>query len=259
MTLVTGGADGFTDDDIAFIKRIGARNDYFPGCPDIIANFVRYQAMAPKLRQGAALDDLKNTRRTGWVFDDPNLPKPESVYDHSIRLCTRIDQYAPTTTSEQEIAHMKDLALVHDLSEALVGDFPPTNIILSEDKKRLEGLAARVVFASDANRYALYQEYEGKSTASAQLVSDIDKIDALEVALVYEGRYPNHDAVKGMYHDFRRNIVDNNRLKTGFGHYLLQQLDKHADDIRQSATPQNFFGELIQGERDAERIASWER
>ena len=261
----------FTDDDIALVERIGQRQDYFPRCPDIITNFQRYIALAPEDRMNAALADLhEKTLRTGYIIE--GLPKPESVFEHSMRLQARVDHYAPAAASETFKAHLKLLAEVHDLPEALIGDFPPNQIIASSDKKQLEGLAARLIFVGDAERYAAYQEYEAKSTFSAQLMSDIDKIDALEMALVYEGRYPDNqhivryndsgsNGITGMYETFKANSVE--RIKTDFGKYLLKELDKSAEQIRASAAPKQgdaspdslptsgYFSALIENQKNA--------
>lgn len=214
-------ADFFNEEDRAFLKRMFAVH------PHMQSEFERYLFMSPAHRQSEALEALSELPRTGWK--NLGIPNPESVYDHTMHLCAQARKAAPATGLNA--AHLVAMAMVHDLPEAIVGDFAPSDRITNEDKHRLEGLAARVIFADDLESLARYHEYEAKQTPSAQLLSDLDKCDACEQALIYEAHHP------ALAHEAFTRFVDSARpkLKTAHGNAMLTELVANAETIREQA------------------------
>ena len=67
---------------------------------------------------------LKSTPRTGWLDRDVPPVETESVADHSYRLAL-LTWLAAASQPELDRDKVLKLALIHDLAEALTGDFPP--------------------------------------------------------------------------------------------------------------------------------------
>lgn len=211
----------FNADDQAFLIRM------FAVYPHIQSKFEQFLNISPAHRQGEALDALNFVPRTGWK--NLGIPNPESVYDHTMHLCKHAREAAPAAKLDPE--HLVAVALVHDLPEAIVGDFAPTDNITSDDKHRLESLAARVIFTNDVENLARYHEYEAKKTPSAQLLSDLDKFDACEQALIYEAHHPA--LASGAFERFL--ATSRPRLKTELVSSMLDDLVANAEQIREEA------------------------
>ena len=81
---------------------------------------------------------LKTTPRTGWVHR--GVRGPESVADHSWRVAL-MALVGAEGTSGLDTARAVQIALVHDLAEAIVGDIAPGDGVPAEEKHRGEAAA----------------------------------------------------------------------------------------------------------------------
>ncbi|GAB5592033.1 hypothetical protein Unana1_06933 [Umbelopsis nana] len=133
------------------------------------------------------IENLKRTKRTGWV--DNGVKQPESIADHMHRMgvmAMLIDD--PALDREKCIK----MAIVHDLAEAVVGDITPHAGVSKEEKYRQERNAIEryQTLLGDqpvAQEIAqLWQEYEDAATPEALLVKDLDKFEMIVQALEYE-------------------------------------------------------------------------
>ncbi|KIK62975.1 hypothetical protein GYMLUDRAFT_41277 [Collybiopsis luxurians FD-317 M1] len=134
------------------------------------------------------LERLKTQKRTGWL--NHKIPNPESIADHMHRmaifsLCT--------SDTELDVGKCVMLSVVHDLSEALVGDIAPSHGISKEEKHQLEAEAMRIFIhemlhnSPAAQRIeALWKEYECRETPEAQFVKDLDRFEMATQAFEYE-------------------------------------------------------------------------
>ncbi|KAL0211571.1 hypothetical protein RCL1_005197 [Eukaryota sp. TZLM3-RCL] len=135
---------------------------------------------------------LKTLKRTGWV--NSNIPAPESVADHSYRtslmalvLASSVPNVDPTRAAL--------MALIHDLSESVVGDITPfCPAELQIDKKARE-IAAIQTMCQDLPKdvstliISLFREYEDNATPTAQFVKTIDKLEMVLQASEYEHKF----------------------------------------------------------------------
>lgn len=117
----------------------------------------------------------KRTFRTDWV-------KVESVADHRYRMAV-MSLLLPTISEESKVRCMK-LALVHDLSESVVGDLTEFDGIPKTDKRRRETeamLYLTSLLPADVGRdiFSLFNEYADQKTNEAKLVKDLDTFDML--------------------------------------------------------------------------------
>lgn len=102
----------------------------------------------------------------------------------------------PALASRLNLARCTQMALVHDMSESLVGDITPVDGVPKPEKSRREAetmdyLCTNLLGqvngggAGQAIR-ELWQEYEDDRTLEAHFVHDVDKLELLLQMLEYE-------------------------------------------------------------------------
>jgi putative hydrolase of HD superfamily len=133
---------------------------------------------------------LKATTRTGWARR--GVPEPESVADHSWGAALLCLLFADEAGVDR--ARAMEMALTHDLAEALTGDIvvnarsTPPEMDPSE-KARLEREAMeRLVPAPDHRLRRLWEAYEAHDDPEARFVRDMDLLDMCLQALIYRRR-----------------------------------------------------------------------
>lgn len=105
---------------------------------------------------------------------------------------------APATQSGSVLNKEKciKIALVHDIAECIVGDITPHDNIAKEDKSRQESEAIETLKSTlgggdIANEMAdLWMEYEHQTTKEAILIKQIDKLEMVIQAFMYEKSQP---------------------------------------------------------------------
>jgi len=171
---------------------------------------------------------LKDQKRTGWKLR--GVHDPESVADHSWGTA-----YLALVFAEQANvgrARAVEIALVHDLAEALTGDVPTrvaglNDTRLRDEKREREHEAMkRLTSGYDANAAsnarALWAEYEATESAEARFVRDMNMIDMCLQAFIYE-RDARYDDAAASEHFPERDGLDEffattrPRLQTDFG------------------------------------------
>jgi putative hydrolase of HD superfamily len=150
-----------------------------------------------------AMEPLKHLSRTGWV--DREIAAPESVAAHSWRLAL-----ASWLAAEQmclDSSKALRIALVHDIAEAITGDHTPFDDVAAtaaerralaidppepdaailaerrEVKEREERAAIERLLANTSDELAravreVWEEYVADATPEAQLVHQLDKLEA---------------------------------------------------------------------------------
>ena len=138
---------------------------------------------------------LKQEVRTGWTLRGVELP--ESVADHSWGTALLCLAYAEQ--ADVDGFRCVEMAIVHDLAEAVTGDIPTRlatmNDTAREEQKRRREQAAmeRLVGSQEQGTVPnagkmkrLWQEYEAGRSAEACFVRDMNLIDMCLQAVVYE-------------------------------------------------------------------------
>ena len=87
-----------------------------------------------KLEVMHLVEQLKLQKRTGWVRND--VKSPESIADHMYRMA--ILSLLSEEDQELDIGKCVQMAVVHDLAEASVGDITPFDGVTKEAKQKLE-------------------------------------------------------------------------------------------------------------------------
>lgn len=155
---------------------------------------------SPKVYMLAFLEiisQLKHTERTGWV--DRKLPNPESIADHMYRMsiiCFFND------TPGIDVAKCQQIALCHDMAEALVGDITPYDSSCNKDEKHrreqvtmqyLRDLVSKFNPRAGQQIYDLWCEYEFQTSAEAKFVKDVDKFELVSQCSEYMRQFPETD------------------------------------------------------------------
>jgi putative hydrolases of HD superfamily len=156
---------------------------------------------------------LKDEERTGWVLR--GVTRPESVADHSWGTALLCLLFAAREGVDADRAVR--IALVHDLAESITGDVAAranaaAQGVSREEKARREdeamgrlgaGLARTAPDGPDVR--ALWQEYEDSATPAARFVRDMNLVDMVLQAVVYEeGRRYDPERNRAAFPDFER-------------------------------------------------------
>ncbi|HPK41569.1 MAG TPA: HD domain-containing protein [Candidatus Cloacimonadota bacterium] len=132
---------------------------------------------------------LKNLYRQGWLFAGLEKDKCESVADHTFSLAMLCLKYQSAFPEPLETEKMLIMALIHDLPESLVGDIIPTEMVSQGDKLELEIKSLIYLLKDYQNSESLYKiwlEFEAGSSPTGRYVKQMDKIEMLMQALIYQ-------------------------------------------------------------------------
>ena len=148
----------------------------------------------------SACGKLKRTLRTGWT-KYPRITSVESVAEHSFRIALMAFVFGTQETDDDglDVQKLVTIALVHDISECIVGDITPHCGVSKEEKNRLEVEAMRTLketLGSDMGGETierLWLEYENGSSREARVVKELDKLEMLLQASEYENEYRDVD------------------------------------------------------------------
>jgi putative hydrolases of HD superfamily len=132
---------------------------------------------------------LKDVKRTGWTYKD--IPLPESVADHMFGVAMlAFTVPLPENVNRDKLVKM---ALVHDIGECIIGDQVWETGKHSNDQKHLkknidEKKAIKDLFSELDNHEAeeLAIEYVDLTTPEAKFLKELDKLEMVLQALVYE-------------------------------------------------------------------------
>lgn len=140
---------------------------------------------------------LKDERRTGWELR--GIRGPERVAGHSWGVALLARCLAPVADRADDgpgldRQRLLELAIVHDVGEAIVGDVATrvdsARQSMSDGEKRVaEREAARSLLAPfEPALFERWEEYERRSSREAAFVKDMDLLDMCLQALYYERR-----------------------------------------------------------------------
>lgn len=191
---------------------------------------------------------MKTSPRSGWVYYGVG-PRVESIADHTFRVALMAlvaaqgprDATAATPAGAPRVDWQRCvvLALMHDVSETIVGDITPLDGITHEVKeareadamRRLQALLAPWSPAAAAEVIGAWREYEDGATAEAKLVKDIDKVELMLQAAEYENadRVSSSNETVGSVGGGRLSLssfydLAMTRLKTSLGHAWAEEV-----------------------------------
>jgi 5'-deoxynucleotidase YfbR-like HD superfamily hydrolase len=127
---------------------------------------------------------LKDLKRSGWVAH--SVQQPESVAGHCFRvafIAMILGDFLGLDTSK-----LLKMSLLHDLGEVITGDITPSMKIEKLEKQRGERQALGRLLAGVESGQAyidLWEEFENGTSAEANLLKNIDKLEMGLQALEY--------------------------------------------------------------------------
>lgn len=132
------------------------------------------------------LQVLDRVPRMGYLLR--GVSRPESVAEHSWHVALLVWAVG-ADEPEVETARAVEMALVHDLAEARLGDLPRTTgkYLPREAKHRAERLTLEELAAPSGDRVlSLWEEYQAGDTPEARLVKACDKLQLMIKIHAYE-------------------------------------------------------------------------
>jgi putative hydrolases of HD superfamily len=144
---------------------------------------------SPLLEAYFEINHLKHLYRQGWLRRGLPAERCESVAEHVFGMAMLawwlVDDSYPDLDRDKVIR----LVLVHEIGEVYTGDIIPSDNIPQVEKHRLERKAIEQVVGKLAHGEAyinLWEEYEHNDTPEARLVHQIDRLEMVFQASVYE-------------------------------------------------------------------------
>jgi putative hydrolase of HD superfamily len=133
---------------------------------------------------------LKEVKRKGWI--KAGVKNPESVAEHVYGLT--ILSMLISDLKGLNVEKMLKLAVIHDLEEAVLGDLTPEEKKKKNNLKMLEEKAIKKVLSSlplnlKHKYYSLWLEYKNASSKEAKLIKELDKLEMVIQALLYEEKF----------------------------------------------------------------------
>ena len=139
------------------------------------------------------LELLKTTKREGWRRF--GITSGESISDHMYRMSIITMLAPPSLKARLDLSRCTNMALIHDMAEALVGDITPVDNIPKKEKSRRERttmeyftgtLLGGTKGGAGKQILEIWEEYEASETLEAKFVHDVDKVELVLQMTEYE-------------------------------------------------------------------------
>jgi len=160
--------------------------------------------------------NLKKISRQGWI-DKLSLENSESVADHSYSMAviSMVISDLENYNSEKIIK----MVLLHDLAESKIGDYTPEQLS-NEKKNKLENNAFNEIIKNLPDLIKLqylqiWQEYQENTSLESKLVHQIDKLEMVLQAKIYEKDGHSKEKLESFFESAKIDIT-NPKLKELF-------------------------------------------
>lgn len=130
---------------------------------------------------------MKSVPRQGWI-DKLGIQNPESVSDHTYSMTMMSWMFSEM--QNLDVLKVLKMSLIHDLAESKIGDFTPEQIS-REQKNILEKNTMKEIFSElpvelQNQLSDIWTEFLEQKTAESILVHEIDKLEMVLQAKIYE-------------------------------------------------------------------------
>ncbi|RPJ05313.1 MAG: HD family hydrolase [Spirochaetaceae bacterium] len=135
----------------------------------------------------AHIHPLDRVPRAGFILR--GVPVPENVAAHSHFVSLLVMLFAEEHPGEYNAKKAVDMAILHDLPEALLMDIPMPvgDKIIGNSKRKAEMTIFNEFFSGfPATWSALFEEMNARITPEARLVAALDKVQMMLKILSYE-------------------------------------------------------------------------
>ena len=132
------------------------------------------------------VSELKKTPRKGWK-EKIGIERPESVADHSFSAAVMAMVFSDLKKLDTE--KMLKMALLHDLSESITGDFTPGEIS-KNDKKEIENQTMKEILSRLPSEMSIqyekiWNEFQDGISKESSLMHEIDRLEMAIQSLKY--------------------------------------------------------------------------
>jgi len=160
--------------------------------------------------------NLKNISRQGWI-DKLSLSHPESVADHSYSMA--IMSMVISDMRKYDSEKILKMVLLHDLAEAKIGDFTPSQLS-KEKKKKLENRAFNEIISNlpgslKSQYLQIWEDYHQNISAESKLVHQIDRLEMALQAKSYQKEGHPENKLESFL-ESAKNDIDDPKLKELF-------------------------------------------
>ncbi|MEM1689413.1 MAG: HD family hydrolase [Candidatus Hadarchaeales archaeon] len=133
------------------------------------------------------INQLKEIPRTGWLLAGVSLAEVEDVSQHSFEVASIVMLLGKKIGRKVNVEKAVKMALIHDMPECLVGDFPYPGLkyLSRRNKKEMETRAAEELFGEEKELLELWKEFVEERSIEAELVHAADYLSILLQALRY--------------------------------------------------------------------------
>jgi putative hydrolase of HD superfamily len=152
---------------------------------------------------------LKEIPRTGWLFAGVGLTEAEDVAQHSFEVAAVVILLLDEMRGRKvDGGRALEMALVHDMPECLVADFPYPGLryLHRESKRKMEEGAAQDLFAGRGRLMELWREFSEGKSSEARLVHAADYISILLQALRYAEAGNLSDGMLELWHQVLKDL-----------------------------------------------------
>lgn len=153
------------------------------------------------------VSELKKTPRRGWK-EKIGIVHPESVADHSFG--TAVMAMVLSDLKKLDTQKMLKMALLHDLSEAITGDFTPGEIS-KENKKEIENqtmkeILSKIPLEVSSEYEKIWNEFQDGITKESILMHEIDRLEMAIQSLKYNAEGHSKDKLELFFDSAKKDI-----------------------------------------------------
>ena len=153
------------------------------------------------------VSELKKTPRRGWK-EKIGILHPESVADHSFNAAIMAMVFSDLKKLDTQ--KMLKMALLHDISESVTGDFTPEEIS-KNDKVEIENETMIDILSKlpseISNEYAeIWEEFQAGVSKESVLMHEIDRLEMAMQASKYSAEGYSKDKLDIFFESARKDI-----------------------------------------------------
>jgi len=184
---------------------------------------------------------LKSVKRAGWVAKI-KVVNPETVADHTFSMCTMA--MALSDILGLDTTTIMKMAILHDLAEALTGDYMPTNVSRrvkrAAEKKAMKSILGKLPATVGSNYEKIWHELLANKTSSARLVHTMDKYEMAMQARKYANEGYSKETLAQFIDSAWRAISDGSRKTIG-----VNNNDGNNDDNLEFGMRDELLAEIL--------------
>ena len=153
--------------------------------------------------------NLKNVRRQGWI-DKLSIENPESVADHSYSMA--IMDMILSDLENYDSEKILKMTLLHDLAESKIGDITPEQMTpenkMDIENKAFDEIIGKLPHTLQSQYNPIWKEYQDNITKESQFVHQIDKLEMVLQAKIYQKNIETIDNIEPFLESAKSSITD---------------------------------------------------